>query len=157
MGGERNRRTGEKERVELLKLQTPSIQPVGGVSCRAGGRACVCFLKLRPPASCFHGPFWVFDLYLSQPPWVRSEERALPVTRRPRQERERAGRRKKLPPPPPVLLAFRLYFFCYSILSSPSSVLSPPTASPAPPFPLRFLLFPLSPLLPRAPVLGGLR
>jgi hypothetical protein len=31
MGGERNRRTGEKERVELLKLQTPSIQPVGGV------------------------------------------------------------------------------------------------------------------------------
>lgn len=152
MGGERNR-TRERER-EGVETPTPSIQPVGGVSCRAVMRASS--NSPRPPVS-----MGLFGFSTSTSPHLtphgsgqRSSPRHTPPAAGER-ERERGGLRAGARNFP-HLLAFRLYFFYYSILSSPSSVLSPP------PYPLlRLFLFGSfsfpSPLLPRGPVLGGLR
>jgi len=136
MGGERNQ---TRERVE-----TPSSQTVGGVSCLPAGHAC-----FGSPDSCCHQSMGLFGFSTSPHPMgqVRGEPRALPVTRRPRQEREKAGSRAAAgqETSPTSLLAF------ISILDIVVSFLGPISSPPpAPPFPLRFLLLPLASPPPRS-------
>jgi len=136
MGGERNQ-TRERE----LKLH-PARRSVAFLACRPGMRASA------PQTPVATNP-WAF---LGFRPRLRSEEsRELSPSHAARGRRERkqaAGLRpgKKLPPPPSSPL------FLYSILSSPSSV-------PSPPRPLLRLFLSgssssPSPRLPRAPFLA---
>lgn len=139
-----------RERELKLQYSSRSVVFLAGHACFLNPWA---FLGFRPLAP--HGSGQRSSPRHTPPARCRRERKQAGEQQQPG---GRAGSRKKLPPPPP--LPPRLYF--YSILSSPSSVLSPPVPRPAPPFPLRLLLLPAS-ASPSSPTLrflwgvGGLR